>query len=169
VAEQIEPSFFALKQDDLERAFGLNFMGSLLATQVFARGMVERRRGVIVNISSMCAFAPLTRVVAYSAAKAALSNFTQWLAVHLAPVDIRVNALAPGFLLTNQNYSLLIDQPSGQLTPRGQAIITHTPLRRFGLAPELIGTLVWLISDASKFVTGSVIPIDGGFAAFSGV
>jgi NAD(P)-dependent dehydrogenase (short-subunit alcohol dehydrogenase family) len=153
----------------LERAFGLNFMGSLLATQVFARGMVERRRGVIVNVSSMAALTPLTRTVAYSAAKAALSNFTQWLAVHLAPVDVRVNALAPGFLLTNQNYALLIDEKTNGLTPRGEAIIAHTPLRRFGLAPELIGTLVWLLSDASKFVTGTVIPIDGGFSAFSGV
>ncbi len=161
-------TFYDLDPAGIGFVFNLNFLGTLLPSQVFTRGMAERRRGVVINISSMNAFKPLTKIPAYSAAKAAVSNFTQWLAVHLAPVGIRVNALAPGFFVTDQNRALLTDGQGG-LTPRGQKIIAHTPLRRFGEAEDLNGTLLWLVSDGAAFVTGVVIPVDGGFSAFSGV
>lgn len=167
-----ERSFFDLDLQVVENVFNLNFTGTLLATQVFGRGMVERGKGCIVNVSSMTALRPLTNVVAYSAAKAALTNFTQWLAVHMAQnysVNLRVNAIAPGFFLTEQNRFLLTQAETGALTPRGQAILSHTPMGRFGSPEDLIGTLLWLVSPASSFVTGTVIPIDGGFSAFSGV
>jgi NAD(P)-dependent dehydrogenase (short-subunit alcohol dehydrogenase family) len=162
-------SFFDLDPDGVLSVFSLNFIGTLLPSQVFGRVMVEQGHGVILNISSMNAFRPLTKIPAYSAAKAAISNFTQWLANHFAPVNVRVNAIAPGFFLTDQNRFLLTDEQSGELTARGQAIIAHTPMRRFGKPEDLNGTLVWLVSDASKFVTGVVVPIDGGFSAFGGV
>ncbi len=164
--------FFDLPQDAVRWVFELNFLGTFLSCQVFARRMVAREAGKIVNISSMCAFRPLTRVSAYSAAKAAVSNFTQWLAVHLnrnyGP-GIRVNAIAPGFFLTEQNRYLLTDVETGEMTPRGQTILDHTPMGRFGQPEDLIGTLLWLLSDSSSFVNGIVVPVDGGFSAFSGV
>lgn len=162
-------TFYDLDPKGIEFVFNLNFLGTLLPSQVFTRSMAARKRGVVVNISSMNAFKPLTKIPAYSGAKAAVSNFTQWLAVHLSRVGIRVNAIAPGFFLTDQNRALLT-QSDGSLTPRGNTIIGHTPMGRFGRPEDLAGTLLWLVSDdASGFVTGTVIPVDGGFSAFSGV
>jgi NAD(P)-dependent dehydrogenase (short-subunit alcohol dehydrogenase family) len=165
-------SFFDLPDDALRGVFDLNLLGTIIPSQVFGRGMAERGEGTILNISSMSAFRPLTRVLGYSAAKAGISNFTQWLAVHLAQEyspRIRVNAIAPGFFLTEQNRYLMTEKDTGELTPRGKAVIAHTPMRRFGSPDELIGAVMWLLSSASSFVTGVVIPIDGGFDAFSGV
>lgn len=167
-----ELSFFDMPADAIRWVFDLNFIGSLLPSQIFGKHMAEREQGNILNISSMSAFSPLTKVGIYSAAKAAVSNFTQWLAVHMCrnySTNIRVNAIAPGFFLTGQNRFLLTDEKTGELTPRGKTIVDHTPMRRFGDPEELCGTVRWLLSDASKFVTGTVIPIDGGFNAFSGV
>lgn len=167
-----ERSFFDLDTQAIEEVFNLNFTGTLLASQVFGKSMVEQGRGSIVNITSMNALRPLTRIPAYSAAKAAVANFTQWLAVHMAreySLQVRVNAIAPGFFLTEQNRFLLIDRGTGAMTARGQAILDHTPMGRFGEPEDLIGTLLWLISPASRFVTGIVIPVDGGFSACSGV
>jgi len=167
-----ELSFFDLPPDAVRWVFDLNFLGTLLPSQVFGKIMAEQGEGCILNVSSMNAFRPLTRIPAYSAAKAAVSNFTQWLAVHMAQEyspNIRVNAIAPGFFLTAQNRFLLIDEASGELTPRGRTIIEHTPLGRFGDPEELIGTVVWLLSDSARFVHGVVVPVDGGFNAFSGV
>ena len=167
-----ELSFFDLPPDAVRWVFDLNFLGTLLGSQVFGKIMAEQGEGCILNISSMNAFRPLTRIPAYSAAKAAVSNFTQWLAVHMAQEyspNIRVNAIAPGFFLTAQNRFLLIDEASGELTPRGRTIIDHTPMGRFGDPEELIGTVVWLLSDSARFVHGVVVPVDGGFNAFSGV
>ena len=162
-------SFFDLDPAGIQSVFNLNFLGTLLPTQVFTRAMAERGGGTVINLSSMNGFKPLTRIPAYSAAKAAVSNFTQWLAVHLAPVHIRVNAIAPGFFLTDQNRALLTNA-DGSLTARGQAIQAHTPMGRFGDPADLVGVLLWLASgQAAGFVTGTVIPVDGGFSAFSGV
>jgi len=165
-------SFFDLPLDALRHVGDLNLLGTILPCQVFGRNMAERGEGVILNVSSMNAFRPLTRIPAYSAAKAAVSNFTQWLAVHMAQnysPKIRVNAIAPGFFLTDQNRFLLTDKDTGELTARGQAILSHTPMNRFGTPEDLLGATTWLISPASAFVTGVVLPIDGGFSAFSGV
>lgn len=165
-------SFFDLPRDALQWVFDLNFFGTLLPSQVFGEVMAERGQGVILNISSMNALRPLTRIPAYSAAKAAVSNFTQWLAVHLSQdysPKIRVNAIAPGFFLTEQNRFLLTVEGSGELTPRGKAIIEHTPMGRFGDPQDLVGTVLWLLSPAAEFVHGVVIPVDGGFSAYSGV
>ena len=164
--------FFDLPLDAIRFVFELNFIGTLLTTQVFGKEMAENDSGIILNISSMNALRPLTKIPAYSAAKAAVNNFTQWLAVHMCQnysKNIRVNAIAPGFFLTEQNRFLLTDEKSGELTSRGKTIIEHTPMGRFGQPDELIGAVCWLLSDAAKFVTGVVIPIDGGFSAFSGV
>lgn len=165
-------SFFDLPVDAIRFVTDLNFLGTILPTQVFGKYIAKQGEGVILNVSSMNALRPLTRIPAYSAAKAAVSNFTQWLAVHMAQEyspNIRVNAIAPGFLLTDQNRFLLTDETSGELTNRGKSILDHTPMNRFGDPEDLLGVVQWLISPASKFVTGTVIPIDGGFSAFSGV
>jgi NAD(P)-dependent dehydrogenase (short-subunit alcohol dehydrogenase family) len=167
-----ERSFFDLPKEAVQWVFDLNFIGTFLPSQAFGKGMADAGAGRIVNISSMNAFCPLTRIPAYSAAKSAVSNFTQWLAVHMNQhygPEIRVNAIAPGFFLTEQNRFLLLDRESGELTPRGGTIINHTPMGRFGDPEDLIGTLLWLLSDSSRFVNGVIIPVDGGFSAFSGV
>jgi len=165
-------TFFEIVPEAIRDVVRLNFDGTVLPCQVFGKLMAEQGEGAIVNISSMAAFQPLTRVVGYSAAKAAVNNFTQWLAVYMAQnysPRIRVNAIAPGFFETEQNRFLLRDQQTGELSARGKTIIAHTPMGRFGQPEELIGTLLWLVSPASAFVTGVVVPVDGGFAAFSGV
>jgi NAD(P)-dependent dehydrogenase (short-subunit alcohol dehydrogenase family) len=167
-----ELKFFDLPTDALHWVFDLNVLGTILPSQAFGKIMAEQGYGVILNISSMNAFRPLTRIPAYSAAKAAVSNFTQWLAVHMAQEyspKIRVNAIAPGFFLTNQNRFLLTDKETGEWTSRGKTIINHTPMGRLGESRDLLGCVLWLLSPASEFVTGVVIPVDGGFSAFSGV
>jgi NAD(P)-dependent dehydrogenase (short-subunit alcohol dehydrogenase family) len=165
-------SFFDLPFDALRWVFDLNILGTMLPCQVIGKTMAEKGQGTILNISSMNAFRPLTRIPAYSAAKAGVSNFTQWLAVHMAQQyspQIRVNAIAPGFFVTAQNRFLLYDAQTHELTPRGQAIISHTPMNRFGEPEDLFGAVLWLLSPASAFVSGVIVPIDGGFSAYSGV
>lgn len=167
-----ERAFFDLPREALDFVFDLNLVGTILPSQVFGQVMAAQGEGVILNLSSMSAFTPLTRIPAYSAAKAGVSNFTQWLAVHMAQEyspDIRVNAVAPGFFLTKQNRFLLTDEETGELTARGRKIIDHTPMARFGQPEDLLGAVLWLLSPASAFVTGIVVPVDGGFSAYSGV
>jgi len=164
--------FFDLPADAIRWVFDLNCIGTILPCQVYGKVMAKQGNGVILNTSSMNYYCPLTRVPAYSAAKAAISNFTQWLAVHMSQnysKTMRVNAIAPGFFLTEQNRFLLTDKETGDLTQRGQSIIDHTPMARFGTPEELIGAVLWLISPASEFVHGTTVAIDGGFSAFSGV
>jgi NAD(P)-dependent dehydrogenase (short-subunit alcohol dehydrogenase family) len=165
-------SFFELTPEAIQAVFDLNFMGTLLPSQEFGRVLAEQSEGVILNISSINTFRPLTKIPAYSAAKAAVANFTQWLAVHMSQEysdKIRVNAIAPGFFLTEQNRFLLTDEATGDLTPRGKTIVDHTPMARFGNPEDLIGTALWLLSPGAAFVHGIVVAVDGGFSAFSGV
>lgn len=167
-----DKNLFDLKIDDFQKVVDLNLLGSVLPTKIFAEVMVKQKQGVVINISSMASIRVLTRVVGYSAAKAAIDNFTKSMAVEMARKfgeGIRVNAIAPGFFLTEQNRALLTNPADGSLTPRGQAVINQTPFGRFGEPDELIGTLLWLCSDASKFVTGVIVPVDGGFSVYSGV
>ena len=166
---QPEDTFFGLKTEGFDKVFALNFIGTLIPSMVFGEAMVKRGSGSILNISSMSSYKPLTKVPAYSAAKAAINNFTQWMAVHFAKTGVRVNAISPGFFLTNQNRFLLIDEKTGELSARGKKIIANTPTGIFGEPEDLTGTVLYLVSGLSKFVTGVVIPIDGGYSAFGGV
>ena len=162
-------TFFGLDIEGFQKVFDLNFIGTLLPSMVFAEDMVKNKEGIILNISSMNSFRPLTKIPAYSAAKASVNNFTEWLAVHFSKMNIRVNAIAPGFFLTNQNRFLLIDEKTNELTPRGHKIINSTPMGKFGEPEDLIGAALFLLSSMSSFITGTVVPIDGGFNAYSGV
>jgi NAD(P)-dependent dehydrogenase (short-subunit alcohol dehydrogenase family) len=167
--ENLEDTFFGLQIEGFDKVFDINFKGTVFPSMIFATDMVRKKSGAIINISSMNSYRPLTKIAAYSAAKAAVNNFTQWLAVHFSRTGVRVNAIAPGFLLTNQNRFLLIDEKTGGPTARGLKALAGTPMERYGLPEELTGTLLYLASDLSKFVTGVVIPVDGGFNAYSGV
>ncbi|UCD29386.1 MAG: SDR family oxidoreductase, partial [Planctomycetota bacterium] len=164
--------FFDLPIEAFSKVMDLNIIGTILPCMVFGRAMAERGEGIILNVASMNAFKPLTKIPAYSAAKSGVKNFTEWLAIHMAQEyspKIRVNAIAPGFFLTNQNRFLLTDEKTGELTPRGKAIVEHTPMGRFGNQEDIYGTITWLLSPASEFITGVTVPIDGGYSAFGGV
>lgn len=167
--DQLDKGFFGLDPEGFQKVFDLNFTGTLLPTMVFTRDMVARQKGVVLNVSSMNAYKPLTKIPAYSAAKASINNFTEWLAVHFAKAGVRVNAIAPGFFLTNQNRFLLTEEKTGALTPRGEKIIASTPMGVFGEPEDLNGTVLFLLSDMSNFITGICIPVDGGYSAFGGV
>jgi NAD(P)-dependent dehydrogenase (short-subunit alcohol dehydrogenase family) len=167
--ENLDDGFFGLELEGFQKVFDLNFMGTLLPSMVFTREMVKRQSGVVLNISSMNSYKPLTKIPAYSAAKASINNFTEWLSVHFAKVGVRVNAIAPGFFLTNQNRFLLTDEKTAELTPRGKKIIANTPMGVFGEPEDLNGTVLFLLSDMSRFITGICIPVDGGYSAFGGV
>jgi NAD(P)-dependent dehydrogenase (short-subunit alcohol dehydrogenase family) len=167
--EKPEDTFFGLQIEGFDKVFNLNFKGTLLPSMVFGTDMVRKKSGVIINISSMSSYRPLTKIPAYSAAKSAINNFTQWLSVHFAKTGIRVNAIAPGFLLTNQNRFLLVDEKTGEPSARGRKIINSTPMEQYCIPEELTGTLLYLASDLSSAVTGVIIPVDKGFSAYSGV
>ena len=165
----LDKTFYGLQMEGFDKVFALNFKGTVLPSMVFTKDMLERRSGVVLNISSMNSYHPLTKIPAYSAAKASVNNFTEWLAVHLAKVGIRVNAVAPGFFITNQNRFLVLDEKTGGYSPRGNKIVSNTPMGKFGDPDDLQGAALYLLSDLSSFVTGIVIPVDGGFNAYSGV
>jgi NAD(P)-dependent dehydrogenase (short-subunit alcohol dehydrogenase family) len=165
----LEKTFYGLQMEGFDKVFALNFKGTVLPSMVFTRDMLQKKSGVVVNISSMNSYHPLTKIPAYSAAKASVNNFTEWLAVHLAKVGIRVNAVAPGFFITNQNRFLVLDEKTGDYSARGNKIVTNTPMGKFGDPDDLQGAILFLLSDLSSFVTGIVIPVDGGFNAYSGV
>ncbi len=167
--DHLEDTFYGLEMEGFDKVFALNFKGTLLPTMVFTKDMLKNRKGVVLNISSMNSYKPLTKIPAYSAAKASINNFTEWLSVHLAKVGIRVNAIAPGFFITNQNRFLVTDEKTGDYSPRGQKIVNNTPMGKFGEPEDLQGATLFLISDISNFITGIVIPVDGGYSAFGGV
>lgn len=164
-----EDTFYGLQMDGFDKVYALNFKGTLLPTMVFTTDMLKSRKGVILNISSMNSYKPLTKIPAYSAAKASVNNFTEWLSVHLAKVGIRVNAIAPGFFITNQNRFLVLDEKTGGYSARGQKIVNSTPMGKFGEPEDLQGATLFLLSDISAFITGIVIPVDGGYSAYGGV
>ncbi|MDR1666110.1 MAG: SDR family oxidoreductase [Bacteroidales bacterium] len=166
---ELEKTFYGLNMEGFQKVYDLNFKGTLLPTMVFTTDMLEAGKGGVLNISSMNAYKPLTKIPAYSAAKASINNFTEWLAVHLAKTGIRVNAIAPGFFLTNQNRFLLTDEKTGEATPRGKKIIASTPMGKYGEPDDLKGAMLYLLSDISSFVTGICIPVDGGYSAYGGV
>jgi len=165
----LDKTFYGLQMEGFDKVFALNFKGTVLPSMVFTKDMLEKKSGVVLNISSMNSYHPLTKIPAYSAAKASVNNFTEWLAVHLAKVGIRVNAVAPGFFITNQNRFLVLDEKTGDYSPRGNKIVSNTPMGKFGDPDDLQGAVLYLLSDLSSFVTGIVIPVDGGFNAYSGV
>ncbi len=167
--DNLADTFYGLEMEGFDKVFALNFKGTLLPTMVFTTDMLKNRKGVVLNISSMNSYKPLTKIPAYSAAKASVNNFTEWLAVHLAKVGIRVNAIAPGFFITDQNRFLVTDEKTGNFSPRGQKIVDNTPMGKFGEPEDLQGATLFLISDVSNFITGIVIPVDGGYSAFGGV
>lgn len=167
--DNLEKTFYGLQMEGFDKVFALNFKGTILPTMVFTRDMLASKKGAVLNISSMNSYHPLTKIPAYSAAKASVNNFTEWLAVHLAKMGIRVNAVAPGFFITNQNRFLVLDEKNGGYSARGNKIVTNTPMGKFGDPDDLQGASLYLLSDLSSFVTGIVIPIDGGFNAYSGV
>ena len=167
--DDLSGTFYGLDPASFDSVFALNFKGTVLPTMVFTTDMLNNHKGVVLNISSMNSFKPLTKIPAYSAAKSSVNNFTQWLAVHLAKVGIRVNAIAPGFFITNQNRFLVMDEKTGNYSARGQKIVNNTPMGKFGEPEDLQGATLFLLSDASSFITGIVIPVDGGYSAFGGV
>jgi NAD(P)-dependent dehydrogenase (short-subunit alcohol dehydrogenase family) len=167
--DNLADTFYGLQMEGFDKVYSLNFKGTLLPTMVFTLDMLKNRKGAVLNISSMNSYKPLTKIPAYSAAKASVNNFTEWLAVHLAKVGIRVNAIAPGFFITNQNRFLVTDEKTGDFSPRGRKIINSTPMGKFGEPEDLEGATLFLISDISSFITGIVIPVDGGYSAYGGV
>ncbi len=167
--ENLDDTFYGLQLEGFDKVFALNFKGTVLPSMVFTQDMLKHRKGVVLNISSMNSYKPLTKIPAYSAAKASINNFTEWLAVHLAKVGIRVNAIAPGFFITNQNRFLVLDEKTGGYSPRGNKIVSNTPMGKFGEPDDLQGATLFLLSDISSFITGIVIPVDGGYSAFGGV
>jgi len=167
--DKLEDTFYGLEMEGFDKVFALNSKGTLLPTMVFTKDMLKNRKGVVLNISSMNSYKPLTKIPAYSAAKASINNLTQWLAVHFAKVGIRVNAIAPGFFITNQNRFLVTDEKTGNFSPRGQKIVNNTPMGKFGDPEDLQGATLFLLSDVSNFITGIIIPVDGGYSAFGGV
>ncbi|HPF51059.1 MAG TPA: SDR family oxidoreductase [Draconibacterium sp.] len=167
--DNLEDTFYGLEMEGFDKVFALNLKGTLLPTMVFTRDMLKKKKGVVLNVSSMNSYKPLTKIPAYSAAKASINNFTEWLSVHLAKVGIRVNAIAPGFFITNQNRFLVTDEKTGNYSARGQKIVNNTPMGKFGEPKDLQGATLFLISDISNFITGVIIPVDGGFNAFGGV